>query len=401
MFSNSFVQDLIHFRNNSKLITIICFINCVISFSTIIVTPKGLTKINLTIIGLLNAITGISISKLDNNLNLRLEDLQLTNRVVSKELLSSYLKDNSFEITLPVVPITNNDIIQNPVEYWIKEQKHLLLIGGTGDGKSYATKLFVSSIQNDFEIIAYDVDYAIGDYSDDVKVKYTYQHIETAIAEDIEELEERIAERRVQGKNYNPDKKFIIAEELPALVSEIDDMGIWMRKLSKRGRKVGLFICAIAQNDTAENLGLKGDVGIRDSNFVRLYLGKKAIARAKQLKNEALIYWLEETKHGRALINDLPCTIPALPTLIASTSLVNAELIDTSKTAESAAISGISAVEVPIFDAQISDFSEEKRIAIARKLKDDGYSKTKIIKLLWDIEGGTRFTELSRLIEEK
>ena len=170
MFNNSFIQDLINYRNNSKLITAISFASCGLCFASAATIPNGFTKVTVTLLGLLNSYVG-RISTLDNNLSTRLEDLQLTSRATSKELLAGYLKDNSIEVTVPVLPISETDVITDIVSYWKSQEKHLAIVGGTGDGKSFTTKLFVSTLQTEYSIAAYDVDFAKDDYPDSVDVK--------------------------------------------------------------------------------------------------------------------------------------------------------------------------------------------------------------------------------------
>ncbi|HYX18377.1 MAG TPA: DUF87 domain-containing protein [Nostoc sp.] len=392
MFSNTFIQDLINYRNNSKLITSISLVSCGLCFASAVTIPNGFTKISVTLLGLLNSIVGITVSKLDSNLNTRLEDLQLTSRATSKELFAGYLKDSSFEVTVQTQPIKEQDIITDIVEYWKSQEKHLAIIGGTGDGKSYTIKLFVASLQNEFDITAYDVDYAKDDYLSSVEIRYTYEEIQVSLNRDIEELENRIVERRELGKRYSPDKRLTIGEEMPALADECESLGLWMRKMSKRGRKVGLFIAAIAQNDTAENFALKGDAGILKANFCLLYLGEKAKERARQLKNKELLEWLEGASKGRGLINDKPVLIQAGNFQSTSLPLPNEEVNDTIKSPGSIE----EVVEVALETPQ---FSEENALKYARILKDEGYSKTKIIKQIWGVGGGARFIELSKLID--
>ncbi len=399
MFNNSFIQDLIDYKNNSKLITVISFVSCGLCFISAITIPPGLTKLSVTILGLLNSFVGIRISQGADNLNIRLEDLQLTSRATSKELLAGYLKDSSIEVTIPILPVTEADVITDIVSYWKGQEKHLALVGGTGDGKSYTIKLFVSSLQQEYSITAYDVDFARDDYPKTVEVKYEYSNIEDAFQSDMTKLEQRIGERRELGSKYIPDKQLIIAEEMPALAEECDSAGAWIRKMSKRGRKVGLFIAAIAQNDTTENFALKGDVSILKSNFCLLYLGNKAKVRAKQLKDEALLEWLSGASKGRGLIDDKPVIIQANSLLNTFSSLPTVEVLDTAKTPESTVTSSPKAVEVDENTPQNGSYSEDKKLTIARQLKEDGYSKTKIIKLLWEVEGGTKFTEISKLLD--
>lgn len=393
MFSNSFIQDLIKFRNNSRLVLTTCSLTCLASLSIATLTPKGINKLSITFIGLMNAVVGVAVSRLEDDLTLRLGDLQLTSRATSKELLAEYLKDSKFSVTVPTQSITEQDVITDIVGYWKQQEKHLAVVGGTGDGKSYTIKLFVSALQNEYSIVAYDVDFAKDDYPDYVNVKYHYEEIEVSFTKDMEELEKRIGERREQGKNYNPEKKLTIGEEMPALADECESLGLWMRKLSKRGRKAGLFIAAIAQNDTAENFALKGDASILKSNFCLLYLGKKAKERAKQLKNNALVEWLDGTSKGRGLIDDKPVIIQASGFYNPSSALPNEEIKDTKKPPGSIE-------EVAEVGLEAAQLSEENKLKYAKILRAEGHSKTKIIKLMWGVEGGGKFTELSKLLDQ-
>ncbi|MBW4600996.1 MAG: type IV secretory system conjugative DNA transfer family protein [Calothrix sp. FI2-JRJ7] len=399
MFNNTFIQDLINYRNNSKLVTSLSFISCGLCLLSAITIPQGLTKVCVTVLGLLTSFIGIVVSKLDNNLNVRLEDLQLTSRATSKELLAGYFKDNSIEVTVPVLPIQEGDVITDIVGYWKAQEKHLALVGGTGDGKSYTVKLLINALQCEYEIAAYDVDFAKDDYPDCVDIKYTYEDIEAAFTSDMEELENRIGERRELGRKYLPDKKLIVGEEMPALADECDSLGAWMRKMSKRGRKVGLFIAAIAQNDTAENFALKGDASILKSNFCLLYLGNKAKTRAKQLKNPALLEWLDGASKGRGLIDDKPVIITGSHLLTPSNALPIADIKDSTLEPGSTARSGVEAPEVGFYPPPNADDNDENKLAKARILKQEGYSKTSIIKLLWQVEGGAKFTEISKLLD--
>ncbi|MBW4600958.1 MAG: hypothetical protein KME29_15530 [Calothrix sp. FI2-JRJ7] len=408
MLHNAFIQEIILLKSRAKTLLVASYIACVLSMFTTAITPRGINKINLSLLGFISSVVGLCFAQLEDRLNLKLEDLNIQARVTSKEIYAGLLKDNNFSITLPVAPINEVDVITDVVEYWKKQEKHLAIVGGTGDGKSFTIKHFISCIQSEYSIVTYDVDYARDDYPECVDIKYDYVDIEQAFVDDMEELENRIAVRRQLGKKYIPDKKLIVGEEMPALAEECESLGVWMRKMSKRGRKVGLFIAALAQNDTAENFSLKGDASILKSNFCLLYLGKKAIVRAKQLKNDALVDWLSTTSKGRGLIDDKPCIITAntySPTsnIEANNVQVSSEVLPivedstNSKIDRSSVESEVEVLEVPFSEV---DF-DAKKLEIARILRAENYSKNKIIKLLWDVEGGRKYSELSKLIDEK
>ena len=407
MFSNSFIQELIKYKNNSRLLVIIHLLSSIICTYLLLVTPKGLNKLSVTFIGILNSIAGLSIAKIDSTLNNRLNDLQITSRLSSKNLLEDYLTDTSnitIEVTKP--PLSERNIIDDIVSYWVNKDKHLLVVASTGDGKSTSIKLFVDKLLNEgYSISARDIDATIDDYNSDVNVTYDYKQIAESINNDLIELEERIIKRRTQSHSFNPTPKFIITEELPALNDELDDIPIWIKRMSNRGRKAKLFLCIASQNDTVDALGLKGNSKLIN-NFVKLYLGTKALERAKQLKDDVLISWLQGARYGRGLIDDNPCLINI--SHLQSTSLTTTTLKDitTSETTQNDAISSNPASEVPPKKPQnageIAHYggkSEDELLAMGKILKNEGYSKTKIIKLLFSVEGGSKFTELSKKLD--
>ena len=436
---NSFLQEIIKYKAVSKSITVINFISCFICFYLMLVTPRGMNKLSISILGLLTGISGVSISKVNSNLDTRLNDLGLTSRVSSKELLMDYLKDQQ-QITVKVtsIPVEERDLIEDIVEYWVKSDKHLMVIGGTGDGKSTAIKHLISKLV-DWDITAYDVDYSQGDYPYKVQIRYDYESISEAMNDEIIELEQRISDRRNEGKNYSARPKLTIAEELPALALEIgEEVSKWIRIKSSRGRKVMLKVACLAQNDTAENLALKGNIALRDNNFLLLYLGKKAIDKAKKDKDEQLIQWLQSASHGRGILDGKPCLInissyytatdnntQALQSTTNSNSnhlqsttntTPNHYLSDSSKSLSEVPRSddstGIQDSEVenllPDFDENSTDLggnykglSDDVLIELAVEYFRKGVKMTPLIKKLFGVSGGDKFKSLSDRIKEK
>lgn len=426
---NSFLQEIIRYKAVSKSVTVINFISCFICFYLMLITPKGMNKLSISILGLLTGISGVSISKVNSNLDTRLNDLGLTSRVSSKELLMDYLKDQQ-QITVKVtsIPVEERDLIEDIVEYWVKSDKHLMVIGGTGDGKSTAIKHLISKLV-DWDITAYDVDYSQGDYPDKVQIRYDYESISEAMNDEIIELEERISDRRNEGKNYSARPKLTIAEELPALALEIgEEVSKWIRIKSSRGRKVMLKLACLAQNDTAENLALKGNIALRDNNFLLLYLGKKAIDKAKKDKDEQLIQWLQSASHGRGILDGKPCLININSYYTATDSnsnhlqsttegATNHYLTDSSKSLSEVPRSddstGIQQSEVenllPNFDENSTNLggnygglSDDVLIELAVEyFRKGGVKMTPLIKKLFGVSGGDKFKSLSDRIKEK
>jgi hypothetical protein len=137
-----------------------------------------------------------------------------------------------------------------------------------------------------------------------------FQAIESAMQADLNDLQERTILRGEKGSHACDGMDVVtIAEEFPLLVGEVEIASKWFIKHGKRGRRVKKFLVVVAQNDTAINFGVEGDVGVLDSfRFVRL--GKKAQAHARKLRNQALVEWLKGDQ-SRVLVDDIPVQLPS------------------------------------------------------------------------------------------
>lgn len=279
--------------------------------------PSGAVRFYLCLVGAATSVTAKRMLGIKFELEDTVGDLKAVNRRQQIGWYSDVLNQAPPIPQMPMQSPTTSYLpaslvkgaISNFMSYWLMQGKHLLLVGGTNDGKSTLIKAIQYELQ-DWRLKAYDVDYAAGDYMEQVEVYYEYDQIAQEMMNDCEELEKRYDDRRIVGdSNWDAESTLIVAEELPSIVSEIPkEQAPWIRKLAKRGRKVRMFLACCVQNDTIENTGLKGDNALRDACFVRVYLGKFAVARAKTLGKMDLAEWLEETQHGRFLVDDRPCS---------------------------------------------------------------------------------------------
>lgn len=289
--------------------------------------PRNLPKLLTLGVGLTStiackAITNSKFELLDNTTDLNIVDRQQSIRWYSdivggvKQLGASVINQPKFDENWVV-----NNLILDPVKYWLATGsgngiplKHLLIVGGTGDGKSTFIQSLASRLDG-WLFKAYDIDGTIDDWNFIAEHRRVYDltQIEESMTTDLEVLENRIVKRRELGRRWSDTPQLTIAEELPALVSSSDVVKEWVVSHAKRGRKPLLFIAAIAQNDTVKNLGIEGDAALRDSCFTRVYLGSKARERAEKLGNEPLLAWLNEKTHGRFIIDDKPCEFTVSP----------------------------------------------------------------------------------------
>ncbi|MCC5619134.1 type IV secretory system conjugative DNA transfer family protein [Nostoc sp. CHAB 5836] len=204
------------------------------------------------------------------------------------------------------------NLITDPVEYINKVQKHVALVGGTGDGKSTQAQYFSTRIGG--RVVVYDVDSAKGDWGwveqNDLIGDGGLPKVDKAMQEALDHLEKMRVYRKEVSKDIPQEfARFYIAEEFPVL-ADCSNASQWIRQHAKVGRKRKQFIMVLAQNDTAANFALEGDADILDTCFVRIRLGKKAQDYAKStLKNPQLEQWLKAGGKKRFLVDAYPCEL--------------------------------------------------------------------------------------------
>lgn len=204
------------------------------------------------------------------------------------------------------------NLITDPVEYVNKVQKHVALVGGTGDGKSTLAQYFSTRIGG--KVIVYDIDSAKDDWSwvepENLIGDGGLPEVNAAMKAALDHLEEMRKYRKEVSKDIPLEfARFYIGEEFPVL-ADCDNAPQWIKQHAKVGRKRKQFIMVLAQNDTAANFALEGDADTLDTCFVRIRLGKKAQDYARSsLKNQQLEQWLKTGGKKRFMVDDLPCEL--------------------------------------------------------------------------------------------
>lgn len=260
------------------------------------------------------------------------------------------------------------------------ENKHCMIIGNTGSGKSILAQWFAGQCPR---CKVYDPDAAPGEWGnlDVIGKGGDFEAINKEMDNDLLELQSRIELRSKKGDGALLGREIcLIAEEFPALKDECELSADWLGKIARRGRKPKMFLVILSQSDTVAALGIEGD-GVIRQNFGFIRLGKFAIAHAKRLKNDALVHWLKEGKY-RCLVEDYPCQLPDIATYIRTNNyLPMAQLPASSLTAEVEPVEGL---QLNVSSPEVTNETLKRAINLLRKEK---YSDTKIVEEVLGMKG--------------
>ncbi|MGB3651230.1 MAG: hypothetical protein WBA41_08465, partial [Rivularia sp. (in: cyanobacteria)] len=120
---------------------------------------------------------------------------------------------------------------------------------------------------------------------------------------------------------------------------------------------------------------LKGNVALRDNNFILLYLGSKAVEKAKGDHDEQLVNWLQATPYGRGVLDGKPCVIETnslVPTpLTTSDSLQTDSLKPELKAGESVIEMEVQPSEVEFLTSPLADNLSKRDAMLAKSVEEN------------------------------
>ncbi|MFN6485990.1 hypothetical protein [Nostoc sp. DedQUE03] len=189
------------------------------------------------------------------------------------------------------------------------EGKQVMIIGEMGTGKSTLAQYLAYTVGG--RVRVYECEGTPTDWQglEVIGKGENWAAIERGMAEDLEDLTNQLQTRTERGDAaLDGTERVMIAEEYPELVSKVSSSSEWLERHARRGRKGRRFTVLLSQYDRVAAWGLEGKSDLADA-FYRIRLGKKALAHAKSLKNEALISWLKADQ-SHCLLDDQPLKLP-------------------------------------------------------------------------------------------
>lgn len=219
--------------------------------------------------------------------------------------------------------IPSSEVVTDIASYI--EGRQVMLIAEMGAGKSTLVKYLCYSFGGLVKV--YECEGLPGNWGgfEVVGVGNDFDAIGRAMQKDIDQLDKRILQRNQHGDNYlvGQEQVFIV-EEFPEIVRRVPSSLDWIDVHSRRGKKARNSILLISQYDKNSAWGFDGKSELADS-FIKIRLGKKALAHARRLGNNDLFEWLNQDS-SHCLIDDYPCKIPAFKEMQAITGIISHQL---------------------------------------------------------------------------
>lgn len=200
------------------------------------------------------------------------------------------------------------EIITDVIE--ATQDKQVMIIGEMGTGKSTLAQYFAYTLGGQIKV--YECEGTPDDWQGlEVLGKgENWNEINAGMQSDLDDLSNQMRLRNERGDRFlDGSEKTIICEEYPELVSNVEASKEWLERHARRGRKARRATILLSQYDRVSAWGLEGKSDLAYA-FYRIRLGKKAIAHAKSLKNDELVYWLKQDR-SHCLLDDSPCKLPA------------------------------------------------------------------------------------------
>ena len=192
---------------------------------------------------------------------------------------------------------------------------HILIAGGTGDGKSYLCKKLMAHTPG--RKLALDIHSGPNSWPEGVKVTgkgRNYRAVGDAIIALCSEMDKRYSQLALGVETWEPVS--VAIDEFPGTIAALKDEDkdyagevlAAFKMLVRESRKVRIRLLILTQGTEVKSLGLEGEGSVRDSlRWIRL--GNFARKYAKDLKDDRLISWVNAQKYP-SLFEELAVQTP-------------------------------------------------------------------------------------------
>jgi hypothetical protein len=285
---------------------------------------------------------------------------------------------------------------------------HVAALGSTGGGKSNLTRLLAAQLLAtgaDVRLVnphftAYDMasgeDWRAIARRLRVAPAATSADIRYAFDELADELASRLDGYRTDGRAYP--LQLVIVDELPTIAAEQPKAIEVLADVLRQGRKLNLFVAASTQSLLVKAVG--GDTTLREALRTAVYFGGDMHSAKSVLDvNHATLKECEpRLGRGVAMVRfgshaAQLCRVP-----LADNAAIEALLRHSTATTNGATVQAVgSIIEAPnsAAEAAIVDFPPSAKVALIRRLAADGKSRTAIVREVYGVSGGAKFSAAS------
>ena len=142
--------------------------------------------------------------------------------------------------------------------------RHLMVVGGTGSGKTYIARYLLHARQTAYILDPHDDGHTWPDHCRVIGGGRNFDQIAETISEMATLLDNRFKQREMSGGGHFDDVTLAV-DELPAIVSRHPDVAKTLMQIGMEGRKVNVFLLLLTQSVLVRSLGIEGQGDLREN----------------------------------------------------------------------------------------------------------------------------------------
>lgn len=183
--------------------------------------------------------------------------------------------EKPLHLPAPAQPQTGLVLTRNWFNVCLTTDKHIMLVGTTGSGKSFLAKALAVVSSHYYDVTVLDPHAQPDTWGGLEAIGLGEEYAKIAIAIEILEAEytRRFTAWGKGRKDFTP--LIIFIDEFPLIKANVPQASEFIKKIARAGRKINMRLKILTQSMLVKSLGVEGEGDIRD-NFDLCWLGNFA-----------------------------------------------------------------------------------------------------------------------------